>query len=156
MKIFRTLVIAMLPLALAACGPGGMTKSEGGTILGAVAGGILGNQVGKGTGKVMATALGAVVGGIVGSQIGKSLDEADRRAAQDAEYRALEYGQSGVASPWKNPNSGHYGNVVPGNPYKLRGNNCREYTHTIYVQGKPETMRGSACRQPDGTWRNVS
>lgn len=145
----------MLPLALAACGPGGMSKSDGGTVLGAIAGGILGNQIGKGSGKVVATALGAVVGGIVGSEIGRSLDEADRQRASEAEYRALEYGQPGVASPWKNPQSGHYGNVVPGRPYLRQGANCREYTHTIYVDGRPQTMRGSACRQPDGTWRNV-
>lgn len=155
MKMTRVFTLVLLPLLLTGCGAGGMSKTEGGTVLGAVAGGILGNQVGKGSGRVVATAIGAVVGGIVGSEIGRSLDEADRRRAQEAEFRALEYGQPGVASPWRNPNSGRYGNVVPGRPYKLHGQNCREYTHTIYIQGRPETMRGTACRQPDGTWRNV-
>jgi surface antigen len=155
MRFARYVFLASLPFFLLACGQGGLTKSEGGTVVGAVAGGILGNQVGKGKGKVVATAIGAVVGGIVGSEIGRSLDEADRRAAREAEYRALEYGQSGVATPWKNPDSGHYGTVVAGKPYQLRNSNCREYTHTIYVNGKPQTMRGTACRQPDGTWRNI-
>lgn len=155
MRNFGVITFALLPLVLAACGPGGLTKSEGGTVLGAVAGGILGNQVGDGSGRVVATAVGAVIGGIVGSEIGRSLDEADRRRAQEAEYRALEYGQTGVASAWKNPDSGRYGNVVPGRPYMNQGQNCREYTHTIYVDGRPQTMRGRACRQQDGTWRNV-
>lgn len=151
----RIIILAICSALLAGCGSGGLTKSEGGSLIGAVAGGILGNQVGKGSGRVVATAVGAVIGGIVGSEIGRSLDEADRLRAQEAEYRALEYNDTGVASPWRNQSSGHYGSVVPGRPYLRGGLNCREYTHTIYVQGRPQTMRGTACRQPDGTWRNV-
>ena len=152
----RIITVAIIPLFLAACGQGGLTKSEGGAVVGAVAGGILGNQIGGGSGKVVATAIGAVIGGVVGSEIGKSLDEADRRRAIEAEYRALEYGQSGQPTAWKNPDNGHYGNVVAGKPYKMKDSHCREYTHTIYINGKPETMRGTACRQPDGTWRSIA
>lgn len=156
MRHLRIIAVVTIPFILAACGQGGLTKSEGGTVVGAVAGGILGNQIGGGSGKVVATAIGAVVGGIVGSEIGKSLDEADRRRAIEAEYRALEYGPSGQSTSWKNPDNGHYGNVVAGKPYKMKETHCREYTHTIYISGKPETMRGTACRQPDGTWRNIA
>lgn len=149
------MVVLAVPAMLVACGPGGATKSDAGLAIGAVAGGILGNQVGKGTGNVVATAVGAVVGGIVGSEIGRSLDEADRRAAAHAEYTALESGQSGVGTPWRNPDSGRYGMVVPGRPYTNGGHNCRDYTHTVYINGRPETMRGRACRNGDGTWRKA-
>ena len=145
----------LVPLVLAACGEGGLTKQDAGIGIGALAGGVVGNQFGKGDGKVLATALGAVVGGIVGSDIGKSLDDNDRRSAQDAEFSALEHGNSGVGQPWRNPDSGHYGMVVPGKPYKRAEQDCRDYTHTIYIDGKPQTMRGTACRNPDGTWRSV-
>ena len=148
------LAMALMPVTLAACsGPGGMTKQDTGTAIGAVAGGLLGNTVGKGSGRVAATAVGAVVGGIIGNQVGASLDEADRRAAAEAEYRALEYGRSNQPTPWRNPDSGHYGNIVPGAPYKVGETHCREYTHTIYIDGRPETVRGRACRAADGTWR---
>lgn len=43
-----------------------------GTVIGAVAGGLLGNQVGKGDGRKAATVAGAVVGGVVGNHVGKS------------------------------------------------------------------------------------
>jgi len=33
--------------------------------------------------------------------------------------------------------------------------NCRQFTHTIYIDGKPQTARGTACRNPDGTWQPV-
>jgi surface antigen len=154
--IARVFAIAALPLALVACGPNGATKQDAGLVVGAVAGGVIGNQFGKGTGNVLATAAGAVIGGIVGSEIGRYMDDADKRAAQEAEYRALETGSSGGEVPWRNPDSGHYGVVVPGKPYKRAQDDCRDYTHTIYIQGQPQTMRGTACRNSDGTWTNVS
>ena len=43
-----------------------------GTVIGAVVGGLLGNQVGKGNGKTAATVAGAVGGGFAGHAIGKN------------------------------------------------------------------------------------
>ncbi len=45
-----------------------------GAIIGAVAGGVLGNQVGKGDGRKAATVGGAVAGGVIGNQVGKRND----------------------------------------------------------------------------------
>lgn len=45
-------------------------KCIGGTVAGAAAGGLLGNQVGGGTGKTLATVAGAGAGGYVGNRIG--------------------------------------------------------------------------------------
>ncbi|MDX2259398.1 MAG: RT0821/Lpp0805 family surface protein [Hyphomicrobiaceae bacterium] len=149
------LLTPALALPLAGCGPGGMTKADGGTVVGAVAGGIIGNQVGSGTGRVLATVAGAFVGGIVGHTIGKSLDEQDRRLAQEAEFAALENGQSGVPRRWRNPDNGRYGDVVPSKPYRRAERDCRDFTHTVFISGRPETMKGTACRNPDGTWSNV-
>ncbi len=154
-KYFSVIAIVMTPVLLSACS-GSFNKQDSGTVLGALAGGILGNQVGKGKGKILATVAGAVVGGIVGSEIGKALDENDRRAAAEAEYYALEKGQSGDGTPWRNPDSGRHGVIVPSAPYKLRSQNCRDYTHTIYIDGQPQIMKGTACRANDGTWSKVS
>ena len=143
-------------LVLGGCGPDGPTKADTGLAVGAIAGGILGNQVGRGGGRVAATAIGAVVGGIVGNEIGRSLDRQDRLLAQQAEYAALERGRSGERIPWRNPDNGRYGEVVPGSPFERGGQNCREYTHRVFIEGRPQVMRGTACRNPDGTWENVS
>lgn len=53
---------------------------------------------------------------------------------------------------WRNPDSGRYGDVVPGPAYQINGANCRQFTNTVYVDGAPRTERGTACRDPDGTW----
>lgn len=156
MRRLRVLVTALLPLSVAACGPEGPNKADTGLVVGAVAGGLIGNQFGKGSGRVLATAAGAVVGGIVGSEIGRSMDKQDRMLAQQAEYDALERGESGAPRKWRNPDNGRYGEVVPSRSYKRGTVDCRDYTHTIYVDGRPQSMRGTACRNPDGTWSNVS
>src|SRR5688572_462733 len=111
MRTTGAAALLMLSIALAGCGPEGPSKADTGMVVGAVAGGILGNQVGKGGGNVAATAIGAVVGGIVGSEIGRSMDEQDRRYAQEAEFEALERGQSGVSRQWRNRDNGRYGEV---------------------------------------------
>lgn len=144
----------LIPVTLAACGPG--RRADTGTIVGAVAGGLLGSTIGKGKGRMASVAVGAFLGGVVGHKIGQSMDEADRRAAMEAEFRALETGRAGTATPWRNPNSGHYGTVVPGQPYMSAGAHCRSYTHTIYIDGRPETLTGKACRKPDGSWGKVT
>ena len=154
MRLAPYLAIAMIPAMLAACAPG--SRHQTGAVVGAVAGGLIGNSVVKGGGQAGATIVGAVIGGIIGHEIGRGLDERDRQAAMQAEYQALEYGQSGSATPWRNPDSGHRGTVVPGRPYMANNRHCRTYTHTIYIDGRPETMQGRACRQPDGKWQAIS
>ena len=35
--------------------------------------------------------------------------------------------------------------MVPGRPYKRASVDCRDYTHTVYIEGKPRTMRGTSA-----------
>jgi surface antigen len=157
MRMMRLSVSLLAAALLAGCSSanGGMNNQNGGLVLGSVAGGILGNQIGKGRGNAVATVAGAVIGGVVGSSIGKSLDDRDRQLAQEAEFDALERGPSGVSRQWRDPDSGHYGEIVPSKPYKRGLADCRDYTHTIYIDGRPQQMRGTACRSNDGTWQAV-
>ena len=64
-------VTLSLCLGLAACGPEGPSKADTGTVVGAVAGGVIGSQFGRGGGRVAATMVGAVAGGIIGNEIGR-------------------------------------------------------------------------------------
>ncbi len=154
MRKARILVIALVPVLLVGCGGG--PNEDTGLVAGAVAGGLVGNQFGKGSGNVLATVAGAAVGGLVGSEIGRSMDEQDRRLAERAEFAALEEGESDRPRRWRNPDNGRYGDVVPGRPYKRSNVDCRDYTHTVYIDGRPRKMHGTACRNPDGSWRNVA
>jgi hypothetical protein len=34
------------------------------------------------------------------------------------------------------------------------GQECREYTKTVTIEGKQQQAQGTACRQPDGLWKD--
>ena len=56
-----------------------------GTIIGAVAGGVLGNQIGDGNGQTVATVAGAAAGGYAGNRIQKNMQEG--KTTQTVEHR---------------------------------------------------------------------
>jgi surface antigen len=151
------IAIAVAAIALAACSANSGPKEAGGTAAGAVAGGLIGNAIGAGTGnRLGGTVIGAAIGGLIGNRIGAALDDEDKRRAYAAEMQALEAGPSGAPVAWRNPDSGRYGDVVPGPAYQASGATCRQYTQTVYIDGTPQTERGTACRNLDGTWTSVN
>jgi surface antigen len=130
-----------------------VTKRDIGALSGAIIGGILGSEVGGGSGQLWATGAGAIIGSVIGSEIGKSLDQADQMYAE----RALEQAHSapiGETIAWNNPESGHRGSFTPlrEGSRPTTQSTCREYETTIYIEGRAETGTGIACQQPDGTW----
>jgi surface antigen len=101
------------------------------------------------------TGVPEITGGILGGAMGTALDERDRQRAFAAEVQALEYGEPGIPVGWRGEGPKRYGTVVPGAPYQTRGAKCRDYSHSIYIDGRPQIARGTACRNPDGSWSPV-
>lgn len=127
---------------------GALSKTDVGTAVGVVGGGLIGSTIGGGAGKVVAVLGGGLLGGILGNQIGQSLDNADRAAYDRASQQAMETGHT---QSWNHDN--HHGSIHPHKRYvNSDGQYCREYTQTIYVDGKKHQGHGTACRQADGTW----
>jgi len=156
MRRIRFSVLAFIALGVAACASGNGPREAGGTAAGAVTGGFIGAVLGRGPGGRVAGALaGAALGGFLGNRIGAALDDDDRRRAYEAQIQALETGPSGAPVAWRNPDSGRYGNVVPGPAYDMNGAPCRQYTYTVYIDGQPQIGHGAACRNPDGSWMIV-
>lgn len=60
-----------------------------GTALGAVIGGVLGNQVGGGNGKKIATVAGAAAGGYAGNQVQKNMQEGDTYTSVEKRCRTV-------------------------------------------------------------------
>jgi surface antigen len=96
----------------------------------------------------------AAIGGMFGN-IGAAMDDDDKQRAYAAQMQALESGGPGAPVAWRNPDSGHYGSIVPGPIFDRSGTKCRQYTHTIYIDSKPQTARGAACRNSNGRWTPV-
>lgn len=128
-----------------------------GTGSGAILGGLLGSQVGGGSGRLWATGAGVLLGGLLGSEIGASLDKADMAYANQANTRAHTAPVGEVIS-WSNPETGNSGRVVPVKEgySQTSGDYCREYQQTIIVGGEEQSAYGTACRRPDGSWEVVN
>jgi surface antigen len=165
MPMFRTTLIAATAIVLAACAApserqpgeiGAANKTTAGTVLGAVGGGLLGSQIGSGSGRLVAVGAGTLLGAFLGKSVGESLDRADVNYANQAQSKA-HAAPIGQQIAWSNPESGNSGTVTPRREgTDTAGNYCREYQQTITVAGKTEQAYGTACRQPDGTWKVVN
>ncbi len=137
-------------LAISGCTTTGLGTTGLGQATGGLAGKITGSEVDSG--EVAAANIAAMNGGLVGGQIGAGMNERDRRIALEAEYRALEYTQSGQPITWKSSRSSLYGTVVAAQPYRVGSQDCRQYSHTVFTGGQSRNARGTACRNADGSW----
>lgn len=154
MRLKSLAIVALLALFTAGCADSPGPKQTVGTVGGAVLGGLLGSQVGGGSGRLWATGAGAVLGALAGSEIGKSLDRADQMYMSQTTQASLEHTKSGTTSTWNNPDTGHSGTVTPTDTYKQDdGSYCREFQQTVTVGGEMQEAYGTACRQPDGSWK---
>lgn len=154
-------IAAALGSALILSGCSGMSENEtAGTILGGVAGAVVGTQFGDGTGKTAATALGAVIGATVGRNIGRSLDETSRQRAGAAAHEALDTAEVGESITWENPGNAAgpaYGAAtVTRQGSDREGRTCREFQQTVTIGGREEQSYGTACRDDNGDWKIVS
>ncbi len=148
-------VVVVLFMA-SACAQQGTKQTVGG-LGGAVLGGLLGSQVGGGSGRLWATGAGVLLGAIVGSEIGRGLDEVDKQQMAQTTEASLEHTKTGATSTWSNPDTGNSGTVTPTNTYQASsGEYCREYRQTVDVGGEEQEAYGTACRQPDGSWKIVN
>jgi len=153
-NISKTLVILLTAASLTACVGANGSKENGGTLVGAALGGLVGSKVGRGRGQLGAVAVGAVMGAFLGRGVGRSLDRADRLYARRAASYGLEHNSSGDQTSWSNPDSRHHGTITPVRTYrKPAGQYCREYQQTVTIDGKTEQAYGRACRQQDGSWK---
>ena len=119
-----------------------------GTIVGAVMGGVIANQIGHGNGG--ATAAGVIIGGMAGNSISRDMDCNDRHYALSS-YSAGFDGRVGERHDWHNgPN---HGSFTPTREYSRDGNVCRDFQETSYRGDSYHYARsGTACRRADGNW----
>lgn len=93
---------------LFACeGSGG--KQEGGALIGAAAGALLGNKVGGKKNRTLGTLVGAAAGAAAGGYIGCRMQSTDAALAEQATKKALE---TGVAQTWSNSRTGNSGRIA--------------------------------------------
>jgi surface antigen len=151
--MFTTKIIAAtLALALLAACESQPSKQDIGMATGAVLGGVLGHQIGKGTGQTVATIGGAAIGGFVGSRVGRNMDRDDKSRTT----HALDKSADGEPTTWRNDATGLRYSVTPTRTYQGEsGGLCRDFTTVAQIDGRDEVLHGTACKQPDGTWKTL-
>ncbi len=149
MRFSGVLIVVVLGVVTSACDGLGLNPSTAT----APGGNVVGNQFNTAD---PATPERAAIDAMIGGELGDKLDEADRKAVYEAQHRALEFNRSGTPVAWNNPASGNNGEVVPGPAYTINNSQCRDYSHTIYIDGQPQVSRGTACRKRDGGWDAIS
>ena len=82
--------------------------------------------------------------GLASGSLGQSLNVVGKSAANKAELAAL---ASGERKTWRG-DDGSYGYVAPA----AGTGDCRDFTHTIYINGRPQVGAGKACRTGD-SWK---
>ncbi|WP_337184734.1 hypothetical protein [Shinella sp.] len=136
---------AFFPLLLATATVSGCTTTSGGK---GMIGGVLPS------GSRGAVYISALQGGLVSRNTAAQLSKADMQRALEAEYRALEAAPGGQPVVWQG--KGVTGSVVAAAPYQVGSQNCRQYSHTLTVEGRETMTRGAACRNADGAWAPLS
>ena len=104
---------------------------------------------GRGATANSAVYIAALQGGIV-SRTGVELSRSQTQRALEAEYRALEAAPGGQPVIWAGGEV--RGEVIAAAPYQVGQQNCRQFTHKVFTDGRERQARGAACRNPNGTW----
>jgi len=102
-----------------------------------------------------ADAAGRVEGSLITRNAALGLSREDQTVALQAEFRALETTPAGAAVSWRNPATGHSGDVLPGPAYQVNSQSCRDYTHSVEAEDAA-SFQATACRGPDGVWQVVT
>ncbi|MCV0425360.1 MAG: hypothetical protein K5905_07795 [Roseibium sp.] len=92
---------------------------------------------------------------LVNNEFGDALEPSDRKAAEDAQNRALRARGIGVSVAWQNERTGRSGQVRPGPVYSVNDTSCREFTHEMVLQGQTLQARGTACETERGNWQVI-
>lgn len=153
-KIICAALLIILTTGCTDMGP----RESGGRLIGAATGALIGSQFGKGHGKLVGVAIGTLAGSYIGGAIGHQMDAEDRRLAQGAMMDCLERAPDHQAMAWRNPNNRHCGNfeVLDTHDYPEDYMVCRDYVHTVTIDGRQERVHGRACRDIRDTramWR---
>jgi surface antigen len=154
--LIGSLLMVTILTGCAGAGP----KQTGGQLLGGAAGAVLGSQFGKGTGRLFGVAIGALAGSYLGGSIGHAMDEKDKQLAQSTMISSLESAPDNQTRTWKNPNNNHSGRFAVTRTEEMPRNHmvCRDYVHTVIIDGQEEKVHGRACRDVrdhKGAWRVV-
>ncbi len=78
----------------------------------------------------------------------------DSNEANSAQFYALQFGRPGAPRQWAG-DKGTTGSVAVGPYVRVNNLDCRDFTHTVKLNGADYVKKGTACREQNGNWNVV-
>lgn len=78
----------------------------------------------------------------------------DSNEANSAQFYALQFGRPGAPRQWAG-DGGTTGSVAVGPYVRVNNLDCRDFTHTVKINGTDYVRKGTACREQNGNWNVV-
>ena len=86
---------------------------------------------------------------------GRSLSSNDRELLTEAEFRALNYGTTGVPYSWNGKSKDTSGSVLVFQLFKVGKSRCRRFQHNLNLGSRSESVGGTACIKANGAWQLI-
>ncbi len=144
-KIIKRIFLGLLAFSLTSCA---INNEDIGTLTGGAVGGFLGNQIGGGSGRVVATVGGTLLGAFIGNRIGHTMDEVDKLELN----KTITNVPSGDSNQWTNQHTHTHYTVTPGRFYQANNHTCRTYKMQASINGRSTFVTGVACEDSSGNW----
>ena len=125
--------------------------TQAGALGGAAFGGIVAALAGANPAWIAASVImGGVAGGALGNYLGK--ENAEKHVATN--LNALNTLNAGQTASWSDNQSGNSGSTTVNRVFtSASGQVCKAYTETVKTQQRTVTEQATACRQTDGSWK---
>ncbi len=124
-----------------------------GALVGALAGGLLGNAVAGRGSKTEGAIVGVIAGGAIGMALTSKVECEDRSYMYKTYSDGFNAGRPGAKYNWENPRTRNRGEMEVIDYYEDEDNfRCAVYSNNVIINGRREEARGRACQQPDGSW----
>ena len=151
-----TLIVALSALPLAGCETiqretGFNRDTQMGAAGGAAFGGIIAALADANPAWIAASVImGSVAGGALGNYLGK--DDAGKHVRTN--LSALEHLGAGQTARWHDNKTGNSGSTRVNRVFTAsNGRPCKDYVETVHTAEKTVTEEATACRQPNGAWQ---
>jgi surface antigen len=154
--IVATFAVGVAALPLAGCETvqqqtGLNRDTQAGALGGAAFGGLIAALASANPAWIAASVImGGVAGGALGNYLGK--DNAEKHVATN--LNALNTLGAGQTASWNDTQSGSSGSTTVNRVFTAaNGQTCKAYTETVKTPQRTVTEQATACRQSDGSWK---
>ena len=156
MGMAAVLIAGVAALPLAGCETiqketGLSRDTQAGALGGAAFGGIVAALAHANPAWIAASVImGGVAGGALGNYLGK--DDAEKHVATN--LSALNNLGAGQTASWADNQTGNSGSTTVKSVFTAaNGETCKSYSETVKTAQKTVTEEATACKQSDGTWK---